>query len=427
MSIMADPLIHIVEDDKEFGSYLMELLEDEGYKRFQWMMNGIEAVNAILKEIPQLVILDLNLPGLRGEEICRLIRSSRLHQNTRILICSEMPQAKQRELELLRIGADRYVAKPFQEELFIQDVKRLLAIPPNATPLEPPDAAHYLEETRALDDVDSEPKRGAKSNAALVTSRFEGYQLLNVIGGGAMGTVYRAFQERLDRMVALKVFLKNENHGEEELLRFKREARLMANLNHPNIITVYDFGQTGYTYYISMELMARGSVYDRLFQGEMTLEFAIQFIREVFPALHHLHEQNILHRDMKPGNVLVSKTGTLKLGDFGISSHFNQKETGESSSDYILGTKPYMAPELLQGEKATPLTDLYALGRTLLRLFEGEQAMRTITPLSLIRPDLPNSFSLAIARCMTPDPRQRYQSVESARVALLKALGEDPN
>lgn len=425
MSAITSPLIQIIEDDKEFGSYLVELLEDEGYRNLQWIVNGLEGASAVLKEIPQLVILDLNLPGLRGEEICRLVRSSRLHQNTRILVCSDMPQAKQRELEMLRIGADRYVAKPFSEESFLADVERLLDIPPFAGKQDTPGSIPYLEQTRALEGV--EPSTNDKPfDGALVTSKFEGFQLLNVIGGGAMGTVYRAFQERLDRMVALKVFLRDERHGEEELYRFKKEARLMANLEHQNIITVYDFGQTGYTYYIAMEYMAKGSVYDYLLQEEITLRFVGQFIEEVFSALQYLHDRGILHRDIKPGNILISRQGTLKLGDFGISSHFDmQDQTQETSGEFILGTRPYMAPELLDGEKPTPFTDQFALGRTLLRLFEGDQILRTITPLSVLRPDLPLSLSTALSRCLSPVPEERYSSVAEAKSALLRSIGKE--
>lgn len=421
MSIPKTPMIHIIEDDKEFGSYLVELLEDEGFEDIVWNTNGLEGASAVLKEIPQIVILDLNLPSLRGEEICRLIRSSRLHENTRILVCSDMPEAKQRELEMLRIGADRYVAKPFNEDSFLIDVQRLLSIPLGAEKGRPVRSIPYLESTRALEPSTDQQEQTGK--AAKVMTKFQGFQLLNVIGGGAMGTVYKAFQERLDRMVALKVFLRDERNGEEELFRFKNEARLMANLEHPNIVTVYDFGQTGYTYYIAMELMAKGSVYDYLFAEKITLDFIRKFVNEVFSALSYLHEQGILHRDIKPGNILISQKGTLKLGDFGISSHFTTAEANqEETSEFVLGTRPYMAPELLDGSKATPLTDQYALGRTLLRLFEGDHLNKVIVPLSVLRPDLPLSFSTAISRCLSPRPEHRYPTIEDARLALLSSI-----
>ncbi len=416
-------LIQIIEDDQEFGSYLVELLEDEGYQNLLWVTNGVEGASLVLREIPELVILDLNLPGLRGEEICRLIRSSRLHQNTKILVCSDMPEAKQRELEMLRIGADRYVAKPFHENSFLNDVQRLICIPA-VTKSSPVNTIPHLESTRSIESSDSpEPNT---SKAALVTTRFEGFRLLNVIGGGAMGTVYKAFQERLDRMVALKVYLKNESNGEEELFRFKKEARLMANLEHPNIVTVYDFGQTGYTYYIAMELMAKGSVYERLFHEPVTLGFIRQFVTEVFGALEYLHKQGVLHRDIKPGNILISRQGMLKLGDFGISSHYSNFDFGaEATGQFVLGTRPYMAPELLDGLKASPMTDQFALGRTLLRLFEGEQMNKQIIPLTVIRPELPLALSTGIARMLSKSPDDRYATISDAKNALLFALSED--
>jgi len=425
----SNAIVYIIEDDPEFGAYLQELLEDTGVKEVCLFRDGIVGLNACLGDVPDLLVLDLNLPSLRGEEICRLLRSSPLHHKIRILVCSDMPEAQRRELELLKIGADVYFEKPFIEQAFIEDVIRLLRAPERGSEhlnFEERDSGVFLAQVmggeRATDDRTPTAEVIEKNYELVKGSRFSGYEILEVVGGGATGTVYKAHHRSLDRLVALKVFLRTEQDSPETLRRFQREARIMAQLNHPNIVQVYDTGQTGYTYYIAMELMENGSLLDVLQKRPMTWEMLRDVVDHACTALQYLHERGIIHRDLKPGNIL-SSAGMYKLGDFGISrARLPLEKTEFTKHETVMGTRTYMAPELLMGKHADPGSDQYALGRTLLRLFEGPEPNIPPIPLKRLRPDAPQRLSDVLDEMMHIDPSCRFPSMKEARRALMAAF-----
>ncbi len=442
MTAIHEMRVHIVEDDPEFGAYLLELLEDTGVSDAELFDDGLAGLRAILRDVPDLVVLDLNLPSLRGEEICRVIRSSPVHNTIRILVCSDMPEAQRRELELLQIGADIYVEKPFEEGAFIDQFLRLAAAPrKSAMPFDATERKKLLEETKPLtkeqirivwNDVQllEETRQLAPEPPSeednLSHDMFSGYTIQSVIGGGATGTVYRAYQNSLERVVALKVFLRRAEDPRGVLEQFEREAKIMAQLNHPNIVQVFDTGQTGYTHYIAMEYMPGGSLMDLVEKREVTWEICRQIIEQAGDALVYLHDRHIIHRDIKPGNILISELGKFKLGDFGLSQpHVPLDRKEFTDSDMVMGTRIYMAPELLMGMKANEKTDQFAWGRTILRLFEGDEANFPAKPLvELGIENIPGDLSAVIERCMHADPAQRFPTLRDAIAAMLIAMGE---
>ncbi len=425
-----DAIVYIIEDDPEFGAYLQELLEDTGVREVCLFRDGLVGLNASLSDTPDLLVLDLNLPSLRGEEICRLLRSSPHHQSIRILVCSDMPEAQRHELELLKIGADLYFEKPFVEQAFIDDVIRLLTAPNRGTEhlsFGERDSGVFLSsvmgEDLPADDRTPSAAFVRRQYAILKGTTFSGYEILEVLGGGAVGTVYKAHHRTLDRMVALKVFLRSDQDSPEQIRRFQREARIMAHLNHPNIVQVYDTGQTGYTYYIGMELMEQGSLLDVLQKRQLTWDLTREIIDQAAQALIYLHQAGIIHRDLKPGNILCTRNSVFKVGDFGISRARLPLEKSEfTRHETVMGTKTYMAPEMMMGKQADALTDQYAFGRTILRLFEGPEPNVPPVPLNKLRPDCPPKLSDALNRFMHVDPEKRYASMEEAREAALAAF-----
>ncbi len=425
-----DAIVYIIEDDLEFGAYLQELLEDTGVREVCLFRDGLVGLNACLSDTPDLLVLDLNLPSLRGEEICRLLRSSPHHQGIRILVCSDMPEAQQHELELLKIGADLYFEKPFVEQAFIDDIIRLLTAPDRGTEhlnFGESGTGVFLAKVMGEDVPENEATPSAefvrRQYAMLKGTTFSGYEILEVIGGGAMGTVYKAYHRTLDRRVALKVFLRSDQDSPEQIRRFQREARIMAQLNHPNIVQVYDTGQTGYTYYIAMELMDQGSLLDLLQKRQLTWDLTREIIDQSAQALGYLHERGIIHRDLKPGNILCTRTSVFKVGDFGISRARLPLEKSEfTRHETVMGTKTYMAPEMMMGKLADASTDQYAFGRTILRLFEGPEPNVPPVPLVRLRPDCPPDLSGVLDRMMHLDPEKRYSSILEAREAALAAF-----
>lgn len=423
-------LVHIIEDDPDFGAYLLEMLEDTGFGQVRLHADGLEGLRAALREVPRVLVLDLNLPSMRGEEICRLLRSSPLHRSIRILVCSDMPEAQKREMELLSIGADLYFQKPFVEERFLEDLQRLLEAGHQRTPVPDEETVNRAPEAeqrawQESQEAVEEEVAARRRASATPPPKFSGYSILKVIGGGAMGTVYKAREEAKDRVVALKVFLRDPSDRSDNFERFQREALIMGELDHPNIVRVHDTGHTGFTYYIAMEYMNGGSLLN-LPDERIDADLVARVITSAGCALAYMHSKGVIHRDIKPGNVLLSRDGTIKLGDFGISRARLEVDKSEfTNRGMLIGTRIYMAPELFMGGTVDELTDQYAFGRTILRLFEGNHAHLPPKPLREISDAMPAPFSDALARCMAMERTQRYASVREACRELLHALGRE--
>jgi eukaryotic-like serine/threonine-protein kinase len=184
------------------------------------------------------------------------------------------------------------------------------------------------------------------------------YRLERVLGTGGMATVWLARDERLGRPVAAKILSDTLAADPTYLRRFRREARLAAGLSHPNLVKVYDFGGDGDRPYLAMEYVKGGSLADRISAGTAPELDASRLARELLEALDHIHDAGIVHRDVKPGNVLIAPDGTAKLTDFGIAQP--EDATRLTSTGLVVGTRSYIAPEVLRGERATVRSDLYS-------------------------------------------------------------------
>ncbi|MGI8908928.1 MAG: protein kinase domain-containing protein [Candidatus Sumerlaeaceae bacterium] len=412
--------VYLVEDDPDFAYYMLLLLRRQLGFDARHFVDGFYGLQECLAHPPDLVILDVDLPTLRGDEVCRLLRSMPEYRSIPILICSAMPEAQKHEMRLLGLGADAYIEKPFDDEVLVRALERLM-LRVQMTQLELPKVPH-AEGTVSQSAGSAERVVAADAVDGNIPEKFAGYQLQGIIGAGGMGTVYRAYEPEAQRTVALKVLLKSLTSIQNAVERFIREGRIMERLQHPNIIRVWASGRTAFTYYIAMEYVEGETLAVRTESNELSWDETVAIIRQLFDAVVYLHSNGILHRDLKPSNILLTADGAVKLGDFGISRDVREMLNMHLTQDAsMIGTPPYMAPEQLLGAEASEYTDQYSLGRTIISIFEKGNLNVPPRPLHELRPELPRQLSDALARCMHVYPSERFPAIADARDAVLAA------
>ncbi len=247
---------------------------------------------------------------------------------------------------------------------------------------------------------------------------FEGFEFIAMLGRGGMGAVYKARQQSLGRFVAIKILPPPlEDDHFQSARRFENEAHLMARLNHPNIVSVHDFGRTadGRFYYFVMEFVdgadlaqvVRGS-------GHLSQDEALSIIRDVCRAIDYAHTRGIIHRDIKPSNILVNAEGQVKVADFGLARVVDPTDHSYAAltrTQVAMGTPEYAAPEVLAAEQAVDeRSDLYSVGVLLYQMLTGEVPRGLFKMPSQRRPELDARFDAIICRAMEPDREDRYQT-----------------
>lgn len=245
------------------------------------------------------------------------------------------------------------------------------------------------------------------------------YQLERELGGGAMAKVFLAHDDELDRAVAVKVLDEQLAADESFRARFSREARVAAALSHPNVLTVFDVGEADGQPFIVMEYVEGRTLDERLrSEGPLPAHEVERLGRQICAGLEHAHEHGLVHRDLKPGNLIERVDGTLKIADFGIARAAEETELTEVGT--IIGTAAYLAPEQADGGPVTPRTDLFALGLVLYELLSARRpweverlpdlARRLTTPPRELPPDTPAPLADVIADCLQIEPEDRPAS-----------------
>lgn len=259
------------------------------------------------------------------------------------------------------------------------------------------------------------------------------YEIKEEIGRGGMATVYRAYDPVFERDVAIKVLPRAMLHDPQFRLRFEREAKTIAMLEHAAIVPVYDYGEDDGQPYFVMRYMTGGSLADRIKQSPLSLKEIIRILDHIGPALDEAHRRGIVHRDLKPGNILFDQHGVPYVSDFGIAKLTESQTTLTGSA--IVGTPAYMCPEQAQGESVDGRADIYALGVILFEMLTGRQPYQGDTPMSVVvkhiteppphvlevRPELPPSIDVVVQRAMAKDREERYATV-AEMVKALKTL-----
>lgn len=248
------------------------------------------------------------------------------------------------------------------------------------------------------------------------------YEILEVIGTGGMAVVYKAMCHRLNRYVAVKILRDELANDEEFRKRFQTEAQAVAMLSHPNIVSVYDVSHSDGVEYIVMELIEGVTLMQYMKKkGALGWKEALHFAVQISKALEHAHEKGIVHRDIKPQNIMILKDGTIKVADFGIAA---LESAQEKKSDQTVGSVHYIAPEQARGEQPDPRSDIYSLGVVMYEMLTGKMpydgdtaeqvAMKHITghpvPPQELNPDIPEELAAITFKAMNSDINARYQS-----------------
>jgi len=260
---------------------------------------------------------------------------------------------------------------------------------------------------------------------SLIDTLFDGrYRIQRKLGAGGMADVYLAEDQELGRRVAIKILNGRHANDAQFIERFRREAKNAAALNHPNIVSIYDRGEAEDTYYIAMEFLDGRTLKELIVgHGAAPVRVAIEYARQILSALRFAHRHGIVHRDIKPHNVLVDAEGRVKVTDFGIARAGTSQMTETGS---IVGTAQYLSPEQARGGEVDQRSDLYSLGVVLYELltgktpFEGdtpvEVAMKHLSnapkPPSELRKDIPPELDMVVLRALAKDPNDRYQSAD---------------
>jgi Tol biopolymer transport system component len=277
-------------------------------------------------------------------------------------------------------------------------------------------------------------------------ARIGGYEIVTLLGAGGMGEVYRARDARLGRDVAIKIISPAIAADADGLMRFEREARVLASLNHPNIAAIYDVEDSGGTPALILELVDGETLADRIAAGPIPVAEALTYAQHIAHALDAAHERGVVHRDLKPANIKISETGGVKVLDFGLAKAIAAASAPDPAADpaqsptitikgtrdnVILGTAAYMSPEQARGKAIDKRTDIWAFGCVLYemltgrRTFGGETTSDVIAAIIEREPDMsqlphavPPHVRRVIARCLEKDPKRRLRDIGDVRIEL---------
>ena len=279
-------------------------------------------------------------------------------------------------------------------------------------------------------------------------SRLGSFEIITPIGAGGMGEVYRAYDSKLKRDVAIKILPEAFASEPDRISRFEREAELLASLNHSNIATVHDFQQDGERHFLVMELVEGDTLADRLARGALAIDEALEIASQIAEALEAAHQKGIIHRDLKPANIKVATDGKVKVLDFGLAKIFeagipsrdasnSPTVLGGTAGGVVLGTAGYMSPEQARGAAVDKRTDIWALGCVIYEMLTGKPAFASenlsdaIAAVLRGEPDwqrlpdeTPPRIRVLLGRCLRKDPRQRVHDAADVRIELDDAAAD---
>jgi eukaryotic-like serine/threonine-protein kinase len=290
------------------------------------------------------------------------------------------------------------------------------------TPTEQEYLDRFPDDAKAINDALNED--GKRTGAFVPPSvdrlaeLFPSLQIVELIGAGGMGAVYKARQKGLDRVVAIKILPEEFGHDVKFALRFTREARTLAKLTHPNIVSVYEFGNVEDTYYFLMEYVEGSTLRDAVKARQLAPEHALAIVPHLCDALQYAHDKGVVHRDIKPENILMSVDGSVKIADFGLSRILGNESQQDqlTATHQVMGTPRYMAPEQLEGTHGVDhRADIYSLGVVIYEMLTGELPIgRFAAPSQKVEIDV--RLDEVVLRTLEKEPQRRYQRASQIKL-----------
>lgn len=422
--------ILIADDSRELRTVLSAQLRKLGFE-VQVAVDGQDALTRARTFKPTLIIMDIMMPKLSGLQATKKMREDPDLSSTPIILMSQLGE-EQDVVEGIEAGADEYLVKPFRQAELAARVRILLRKSSGAKKNLDETTAQGLEAAEENDAV-----RRFKETGQIVSKDFAGFTIIDKLGQGGTATVYRAMEPVNLRPVALKIISPFAAVKEGFLKRLRRSNEIAVKLMHPHIVRTYTMGEYQDVHFMVQELV-EGHALDNYLHEEdsvITEAKARRYMMHISEAIQYLEDKNLIHRDIKPGNIYVSNDDVAKLGDFGLSRL--QDDMGQTAEGYLLGTPHYISPEQANGDKyISSRSDMYSLGATFFHLlcgqplFPGDNLQQVVLAhLTKARPkladmgaDVSPALCELIDKLVEREPDARYKTADD----LITALGGLP-
>lgn len=383
--------ILVVDDDKDFQNLIVAALQDEGFRTVS-ASNGREALDMIQTDKPLFMILDLLMPEMSGEELCRIIKENPLLRDIIVFVLSASDDIETK-VACLEIGANEFLVKPVHPREIAVRIKRFMRMidefrnaPPVSSTVPAVDRPIFVPTTLDKDKSHGTIDVGLQSadSFARIKPKYGIYKIETLIGSGGMGYVFKAFDEPLDRFVAIKILSKRLSGSAQFIERFRREAKLLASIDHPGIAHIFSFGEEEGECYFAMQWCPGGSLADLIRKkGRIELLPSLDIILQCAQALEAASKKGIVHRDIKPNNLLFDENQHIQIVDFGLASG-EQMSTRISQVQEFLGTPSFMAPEQAQSSAVDHRADIYALGITMYFMLYGTHPFEASSAIEMV-------------------------------------------
>ena len=386
----------VVDDEQDIRSYLQTILQEEGLT-VRCVPNATEALSVIQQDKPQLIVLDLMMPEMPGDELCKIIKSDPALKDIVVFILTSKGDLETK-LACFSSGAEEYLVKPIDARELTARVGRFIRLidelkMPTALATSNHDVtSSKAEEQPNMDGHTSATKRDldvpslALSDYSFLNfqSSYGIYRVESLVGKGGMGQVFKAKDEQLERYVAIKVLASKLSGSPEFVERFRREAKVLASINHPGIASIYSFSEQKGEHYFAMQWCSGGSLGDMIRKkGRIEPMSGVDIIFQCAQALNLASKKGIVHRDIKPSNLMFDENQLIKIVDFGLA-YAEQISSNLTQGGEFLGTPSYMAPEQAKSPSVDQRADMYALGITFYHMLYGRLPFQATSPIEMV-------------------------------------------